>query len=464
MRPTSCSMYPFLLQAALLLPVLASSLAHAALPTESEARAILQKQLIDTKLVKGAALAMVDARGVRVVTIGEARESVAVSPDSLFEIGSVTKTFAGLLLAMADEKGEVRLDDPVEKFLPDGLNLRDSKDMPLRLVDLATHRSGLPRLATNMQPRDPKDPYADYTDRDLLDFIKTFTATRPRNDKFEYSNIGTGLLGYVLVRAARAESFESLLQSRIFAPVGMVSSTSDPKKHAHRMTQPHDSNGRPTPAWVLLSPHAAAGAIRSTAGDMGRYIEAVAGLKESAIAKAAALATTPRAEGMGRINPIGLAWIQVPFHERTLANHDGATFGSSASIFVDRSAKEGVFLVTNGSTRLFDVALHLLDRRHDISPRVFPKVVSVPTESLARYAGTYRQNDRMNVTIRVMGDKLLAQATGQGEFEIFAESPRRFFAKAAPIVITFDEPESGAKSPQFVLEQNGMKLTVRRIE
>ncbi len=464
MQSTFRSLARFTRFSALLFAASVAGLAHAALPTDAEARAILQKQLIDSKLVKGAALALVDARGIRVVTVGEAREGVALTPDSVFEIGSVTKTFAGLLLAIADEKGEAKLDDAVEKFLPEGVRLRDSKGFPIRLVDLATHRSGLPRLAPNMQSRDPRIPYADYTDRDLLDFIKTFTATRPRDDKFEYSNIGTGLLGTVLTRAAKAESFGALLQSRIFAPLGMASTTTDPGKFADRMTQPHDSNGRPTPAWTMPSPHAAAGAIRSTAGDMGRYVEAVAGLKDSALAKAAALATTPRAEGMGRINPIGLAWIQVPFNERALAHHDGATFGSSASLFVDRSTKEGVFLVTNGSTRLFDIALHLLDRRHDITPRVFPKTVAVSAGTLARHTGTYRLNDRMNITIRLLGDKLLAQATGQGEFEIFAESDTRFFAKVAPIAITFGEPGHDGKSTQFVFEQSGMKHTVRRIE
>lgn len=440
-----------------------SATASAALPSDADARAILQKQIIDAKLARGAAVALVDARGIRVVSVGESRDGVPLKPDDLFEIGSVTKTFTGLLLALAEEKGEARLDDPVEKFLPDGLKLRDSNDAPIRMVDLATQRSGLPRLAFNMQPADMKDPYADYGERELLDFVKLFKATRARDATFEYSNIGFGLLGYALVRAAKAESFDALLRARIFAPLGMADSTADPGRFAARMVQPHDSASRPTPAWRLPLAHAGAGAIRATAGDMGRYAQAMAGLGDSpAVAKAAALAMTPRAEGAGRINPIGLAWVRVPFHERELANHDGATFGSSASLFVDRNAKEAVFLVVNGSTRLFDISLHLLDKRHSLEPRVFPKTVSVASELLARYPGTYKLNPRMDVTIRLRGDKLTAQATGQGEFEIFAESDTRFFAKIAAISMTFGEFVDG-KSTQFVFEQNGMKAVARRI-
>ncbi|MGK3151714.1 serine hydrolase domain-containing protein, partial [Staphylococcus shinii] len=81
--------------------------------------------------------------------------------DSRFEIGSITKTFTALLLADAVVRGDLKLDGAVEAALPDSLRLRDSAGAPLRWRDLATHRSGLPRLATNMTPARP-DPYADY--------------------------------------------------------------------------------------------------------------------------------------------------------------------------------------------------------------------------------------------------------------------------------------------------------------
>ena len=440
----------------------APSLAMAALPTNAEVEAILNKNLIANNKAKGVAVALVDANGLRVVTAGLARGNEAVKPQDLFEIGSVTKTFTGLLLAIADEKNEAKLDDPVEKFLPDGIKLRDSAGTPIRMVDLATQRSGLPRLATNMQPKDPKNPYADYTERDLLDFLKNFTPTRVRNAQYEYSNIGFGLLGYALTRAAKAASFEALLNARVLQPLNMSSTSSDPKRFVDQLAQPHDSSGRPTPAWDLPSAHAAAGAIRSTAGDMGRYMEAIAGLKHSPLTDAINLATTAREQGPGRINPIGLAWMRLPFDKREILNHDGGTFGSSSSLMVDRAAKEGVFIVANSSTRLTDIALHLMDTRHSLAEREFPKVVAVSADVLAQYAGVYKLNDQMNVTVRVSGDKITAQATGQGEFEIFAESEIRYFAKVAPIVVTFGEMADG-EARSFVLEQGGSKLTARRV-
>lgn len=152
----------------------------------------------------------------------------------------------------------------------------------------------------------------------------------------------------------------------------------------------------------------------------------------------------------------------MPFYDRALLHHDGGTFGSSSSLLVDRATGEGVFIVANTATPLFDVALHLLDRRHSLAPRVLPKTVEVAPDVLAAYAGAYKIDDRMTIVVRVEGGRVTAQATGQGEFELFPESDTRFFAKVAPIVITFADVAAG-KSGRLVLEQGGATLTGRRI-
>jgi serine-type D-Ala-D-Ala carboxypeptidase/endopeptidase len=442
--------------------LLAPAIAAAKLPSNAEVEAMLNKHFIENKVAKGIAVTLVDANGVRVVTAGEARDGVPLRADNLFEIGSVTKTFVGLLLAVAEEKGEAKLDDPVEKFLPDGIKLRDSEDKPIRMVDLATHRSGLPRLAGNMAPKNPRNPYADYTDADMLSFLKNLKVARARNTEFEYSNIGYGLLGYALTRAAKAESFEALLQERILKPLAMTSTTSDFKRFADRLVQPYDTKAEPTPAWELPSPHAGAGALRSTAGDMGRYAEVAAGLRDTPLAGAIKTAITTREAMQSHATPIGLAWMKIPFDKRAIMNHDGGTFGSSSSLMVDREAKEAVFVVANSSVRVTDLALHLMDQRHNFKPRDFPKPVKVAADVLKRYEGNYKLTDALNVTVRVVDNKITAQATGQGEFEIFPETETKFYARVAPIVMTFIDISEG-KAGSFLFEQSGVKLTAKRI-
>ncbi|MBK7470169.1 MAG: serine hydrolase [Betaproteobacteria bacterium] len=254
----------------------------------------------------------------------------------------------------------------------------------------------------------------------------------------EYSNVGAGLLGVALTRAAGVASYEALLRAH---PATARHGEHDqrPAAFAERMTQPHDAQGRPTPAWHLPFAHAAAGAIRATAGDMGRYAEAMVGLKDSPLAKAITVALTMREQGPGRNARIGLAWMQIPYNDRPILNHNGATFGSSCLLLVDPVAREAVFIVANSAVQLREVALHLLDRRHSLAPRAFPKIVPVAADVLARYAGTYKLNDKMDVVVRVNGGKVTVQATGQSEFEIFPESEQRFFARVAPVVLTFGE-------------------------
>jgi CubicO group peptidase (beta-lactamase class C family) len=435
----------------------------AALPTNAEAEALLRARLIDNGLAKGVAVALVDQSGIRVVTLGIARDGVQVKESDLFEIGSVTKTFTGTLLAIAIERGEVAAEDPVEKYLPQGVVLRDVDNAPIRLVDLATHRSGLPRLATNFKPKDGQNPYADYTEADLIAWAKSFKAEKARNTQYAYSNIGYGLLGYVLVRAAKSADYASLVSERIFKPLGMNSTTANPSAMRNRLAQPHDPSGRPVPAWDLPIAHAGAGAIRSTAGDMGLYVQALSGAKASSLATAFASATKAREQGPNLINPIGYAFMRAPLAERTLINHDGATAGSSSSLVVDPNTKEGVFVVANTQAKLTEIAIHLLDKLMPLPSLDLPKQIAVSAQTLAQYAGTYKLTEAMSVTVRVRDGKLNAQATGQGEFELFAESQTKFFAKVTPLSITFGDVTEG-KARSFVLEQGGAKLRAARIE
>jgi CubicO group peptidase (beta-lactamase class C family) len=436
---------------------------RAALPTNSETEALLRARLIDSGLAKGVAVALVDQNGIRVVTLGVSRDGIPVKEGDLFEIGSVTKTFTGTLLALAIERGEVNAEDPVEKYLPDGVVLRDSQNMPIRLVDLATHRSGLPRLAGNFKPKDGQNPYADYTEGDLITWIKSFKADKPRNAQYAYSNIGYGLLGYVLARAAKSADYAGLVSERIFKPLGMNNTTADPSALRSRLAQPHDPSGRPVPVWDLPNVHAGAGAIRATVGDMGAYVQALSGAKASPLASAFSAATKAREQGPNLINPIGFAFLRAPLAERTLINHDGATAGSSASLVVDPNTKEGVFLVANTQAKLTELAIHLLDKRMPLPSLEVPKQVSVSSQTLTQYIGTYKLTEAMSVTIRVRDGKLTAQATGQGEFELFAESQTKFFAKVTPLTITFSEVTEG-KARSFVLEQGGAKLKAVRAE
>ena len=213
------------------------------------------------------------------VAIGVLRHGVrrvfaygTAKPDSIFEIGSVGKTFTGLILAQMIEQRKVELHAPVRELLPPG-TVPKPPTREITLLDLVTHYSGLPRMPDNIHSADPSNPYADYRASDLYAFVKQRGVERPANVGFLYSNLGFGLIGQALADRA-AENYAHLLEEQISGPLGLedtvISLAPDQER---RFIQGHTTDYRYAPAWDQDA-LAGAGAIRSTADDMLSYLEA----------------------------------------------------------------------------------------------------------------------------------------------------------------------------------------------
>jgi D-alanyl-D-alanine-carboxypeptidase/D-alanyl-D-alanine-endopeptidase len=214
----------------------------------------------------GVVVGVVDHGVKRVFAYGTAKT------DSIFEIGSITKTFTGLVLAQMVAQGKVTLDEPVRELLPAG-TVGKPDGAEITLLDLATQSSGLPRMPDNFNPADPANPYADYHAANLYVFLGKHGVAKPATASFLYSNLGFGLLGQALaVRAGT--SYPNLLRNEITAPMAMkdtvVSLSPDQQK---RFMTGHDAEHHPAHAWDLDA-FAGAGAIRSSASDMLTYLEA----------------------------------------------------------------------------------------------------------------------------------------------------------------------------------------------
>ena len=190
----------------------------------------------------------VEGKDVFVTAQGERSAGARMPSDALFELGSITKTFTALLLADAVVSKQLSLTGAVEDTL-DGMRLRDSRGEPIRWVDLATHRSGLPRLPSNMAPAVPEDPYADYGVAKLREFLAGFKPAVARDTRYEYSNLGFGLLGHALSRAA-GKPFAALLAERVIQPLGLDdTSLALSPRDLPRLIPGHDATARPVPHW-----------------------------------------------------------------------------------------------------------------------------------------------------------------------------------------------------------------------
>jgi CubicO group peptidase (beta-lactamase class C family) len=434
-----------------------SHAAFAAVVSDADIRAILADRIDVQHQGVGIVVGVIDSTGRRVVAYGKtAKDGKPVDADTVFEIGSITKVFTSLLLADAVKRGEVALTDPVSKYLPPDVKVPERGGKKITLVDLATHTSGLPRLPWNFQPKDPANPYADYTVAQLYEFLSTVQLTRDIGSKFEYSNFGVGLLGHVLARRANTD-YETLVRTRILEPLGMKSTAITlSKAMKDRLAIGHDAGLQPVSNWDIPT-LAGAGALRSTANDLLTFLAANIGIEKSPLASSmAAMLATRRSTGTPNLE-IALGWHIWTRDGHEIISHGGGTGGYRTWIGFELKSRTGVVVLSNTSTDAGadDIGLHLLDPAFPLlQPPKQRQEVKVDAAVLEKYTGRYQLAPNFIITVTREGDQLYAQATGQPRAEIFAASEREFFYKVVDAQITFVVDANG-RATSIVLHQNG---------
>jgi serine-type D-Ala-D-Ala carboxypeptidase/endopeptidase len=444
------------------LGAMALAVSAPAFPTDAEIQALLQERLVPGTatvigLIEGGRTRIIPA-----VKVG-AGGPTAADGDTIFEIGSITKVFTASVLADMVEKGEVSLDDPVAKYLPPTVRMPNRGGKEITLLDLATQTSGLPRLPSNLAPKDGANPYADYTVQNLYDFLSGYALTRDIGAQYEYSNLGVGLLGHLLALRAKTD-YETLVTTRILKPLGMNDTHIVlPSASRARLTPGHDRAGTPVANWDLPT-LAGAGALRSTVNDMLRF--AAANLEETGpLAKAFKSSHTVRRPTTLAETSIGLAWHVRRTSEGEIVWHNGGTGGYHSFLGLDQKAKTAVVMLHSSANAHDDLGFHLLDPRFPLAPvPTLPKprkAVTLSTPILDAYVGDYELAATFSIAVTREGNGLVIQATGQSKFPIFAESETEFFLTAVDAQITFVRDGSG-KVTGLVLHQNGRDTPGRR--
>ena len=253
----------------------------------SELRPLLLNRTDEAHKALGIVVGLVDATGERFIASGVTAPGGTVAPDAdtVFEIGSITKVFTSLVLADMVVRGEVKLEDPVAKFLPQTVRVPSRGGREITLLDLSNQVSGLPRLPDNLKPADQNDPYADYGPAKLYEFLSGYTLTRDIGEKYEYSNLGVGLLGQALALKAGL-SYEELVRRRVLEPLGMTDTTITlTEAQKKRLAAGSNPSLRPVGNW-RFDALAGAGALLSTSRDMLKLLTAAMGLRETPLQRA----------------------------------------------------------------------------------------------------------------------------------------------------------------------------------
>ncbi len=257
---------------------------------------------------------------------------------SVFEIGSISKVFTSTILAnfVIDEK--INLNDNINGYLKTSFN----NDTEISFINLANHTSGLPRLPSNLDLTkvNPENPYKEYKEKELEEYL-TKHLELLNKEKYQYSNLGAGLLGYTLSKIENT-TYENLLQNKIFSKFNMYNSTSDINKIKGNLVKGLDNEGNDVPNWEL-SVLAGAGAIFSTVEDLSQF--AISQFDNS---NKELKLTRKKTFEVNENMDIGLGWYILKSQSKNFWYwHNGGTGGYSSSMVIDENTKNGIIILSN---------------------------------------------------------------------------------------------------------------------
>ncbi|MEI2711454.1 MAG: serine hydrolase domain-containing protein [Chitinophagaceae bacterium] len=375
----------------------------------------------------------------------------AIQDDTLFEIGSLTKTFTGLLLAHFICEGKVNLDDSITQHMPQlSLPKKDNQDITFR--HLVTHMSGLPHIPEDLLEYSPfENPYQNYPKNRFFEWIQSSELAFTPGDHHEYCNSGMALLGMVLSHVGQ-KPYRDLIQDYILDPLGMKDTVFPPHSSDKSIAKAHFGDEE-IPLWDV-GIFAATGGLRSTLHDMMLYVKAQLGLthKNTPIGKAIALSH----EKIGDIMAYGIGKGRDD-HGHMWLSHNGGTAGSSCRILLDVDRKRGGILLTHNSLEknlylLYPALTDDLQEREKIIADLTPDTFApINLEMLKNLSGSYKGNEG-TVTMHVEGNALVARYEGIDLIIKAGHSRERFY----PVT-------SGEGAPsRFFLQSNGYNVKHRR--
>lgn len=440
------------------------------------------KRLVESEPIKfGIVVSIVDEHGSSVVSYGKLDNGTDqdVDGNTVFEMGSVTKTFTALLLQDMIERGEMKLDDPVAKYLPKSVTLPTFNGRELTVFDLATQSSGFPHDPDNYDPKLANHPYEDYSVQKMYEYLSRYKLPWAPGTKFGYSNLGVGLLGHLMCLKA-GTNYESLVTDRICRPLKMDSTriTLTPEMKA-RFVQPHNASGYSVPRMDYVTMEGS-GALRTTGDDMVKYMSACLGLPPGRIGSLFEKTSRVAYINQRKNWDVGLVWwLGEPLPGMKIVYHNGGSGGCCAFVGFDKTRRRGVTVLSNWRFNIDNVGLFLLEMEWQTDHRPVEK--NINKQILDSYVGQYQDpadrqgtphtNEFHAIGIRREGDRLVADSKGTKGFvniwlpqfpdELLPESETSFFDRLGGCQITFSRDSGGNvagltvryREDQFVCEK-----------
>lgn len=326
------------------------ALAQDTFTNEPDIKTFLQRNFDDRNF--GMVIALLDEHGTKVFSAGRLDNGTTaeVNGDTVFEIGSITKTFTVLLLQDMIERGEMQLEDPVAKYLPASVKMPAYKGREITLLNLAAQDSGLPFNADGLDGKDWLARYDAFTVEKMYAFLAGYNLPNKPGTKFQYSNVGLSVLGQAICLKA-GTNFESLVLDRICRPLRMDDTciTLNPALKA-RAAVGHEADGHKRVSDYHLQAMAPAGALHSTAHDLLKYLSANLGFTQTKLMPLMEKMQMNRHRGSPDMGNTAMPWYDQAAYNppgTEFFGHGGGTGGSATFIGFDRLKHRGVVVLSN---------------------------------------------------------------------------------------------------------------------
>lgn len=373
--------------------------------------------------------------------------------ETLYEIGSITKTFTSLLLAKLAVEKKLRIDDPIARYLPDSLKLKDKAGTEITFKDLSTHTSGLLRLPFGYNPEDWNNPYLGYKREQLFLYLSKFEPGEVGTTN-SYSNLAVGLLGETLA-IIEDTPYTTLIQSEILEPLRLNHTYFEISQEQQPYFATPYAKDKAVSSWEfdVMAP---AGALRSNIKDLISY--GASYLNKNPLSKAQALTTETHFEATDAPTQ-GLAW----FKEGSTISHGGGTGGFLTHLVVDLENQVVAAVMTNtADNSASDLANYLIDsEKNPLFNETMP-VLEISEEELQFYTGNYANkqyglNFVVSVSNKTLHVKLNTQRAVPAEY--IGNHTFQNDTVKAQIVFTVENDMPAA----LTLVQGGQKIVCKKI-
>jgi len=372
--------------------------------------------------------------------------------DTVYEIGSTTRCFTGLLLADAVLAGKLRLDDTLGKIFAD-VHFADPKLAATTLGEIAAHRAGLPAIASNLFPRNVDDPYVTFDAAALKAYLAH--AQVDGAGTYRYSELGVAVLGEAAARVYRKD-YRSLVTSEVLAPLTLTESGFG--NVAHLVDGFRD--GKPVPHWQHQA-FAPASGLRASLTDLMRFAAAALRPDKTSLRAPILLARQPRAAAGG--GETALAWQIVPVESDgqtwPLLWQAGITGGFASFVGLRTDKQRAVVLLGNAGVDLSALGLTLMADRN--APPAPPKLLPMVAPASLAYPGLYRFDTGGELLVRASDDGISMQIGGYLPQTMSAYDEDAFEIAGAAGQLTFERQDT--KVIGAILHRSGTNLHAARL-